>query len=382
VFIYADESGNSGRRIFDTQLIYRQGAILAVEDVQPALEAVILPFLAAEHLDRIHAHKLPEETVASLGTEILDALNNTCAWKFHITEIDKSYIATTKFVDTVFDSGENLAVPWLWYNFEMFRHTLCCLVDEILTPRNRERFWEAYLADDMAGIQASIRNAKTYLDRLTIDRRLRQVVVEAFLFVLKHPEQFTLLASKTRRSYQGHTPNMIAFSSLLRAIHDFVDEHGSEPFGFYHDQQQEFGRSMREMHELFGPLRYKDNDTGGWPDIARVEYSLAKFSMPSSKEMAALQATDLLLWTYQRNPSTAALTDFRVRLKERVDPFLINRRMSELIVAACRKRDRERALSDVELAKGKEMAIRLEERRLARVSDFEAAKYARIRAPS
>jgi hypothetical protein len=92
VFIYADESGNSGRRIFHTQPIYRQGAILAVEDVQPALEAVILPFLAAEHLNRIHAHQLPEETVASLGTKILDALNNTCPWTFHITEIEKSYI--------------------------------------------------------------------------------------------------------------------------------------------------------------------------------------------------------------------------------------------------------------------------------------------------
>jgi len=381
VFIYADESGHSGRKIFDSPPIYRQGAILAVADVQPALEVVVRPSLASEGVDRIHAHKLSEEKVAAIGAKFLDILDETGPWKFHITEIEKPYIATAKFVDTIFDSGENLAVPWLWYNFEMFRHTICCLIDRVLTQRNKEGFWEAYLADNMAGIQASIRNAKTYLDRLDIDRRLRQVVTEAFLFALKHPEQFTLLASMKRRSYQGHTPNMIGFSSLIQAIHGFVDEYRSEPIAFYHDQQQEFGQSMREMHELFGPLRYQDNDKGVLPDVERAKYDLAKFSMPSSKQMAALQATDLLLWAYQRDPVTCALRDVRDRLRQRVDPFCIGRRMSELIVAAWRRRDRDRTLSDIEIAQGKEAAKRIEERRLAAVRDFEAAKHLGTRAP-
>jgi hypothetical protein len=40
---------------------------------------------------------------------------------------------------------------------------------------------------------------------------------------------------------------MVAFSTLLQAVHVFVDDHGSPPVAFYHDRQQEFGRSMQEV---------------------------------------------------------------------------------------------------------------------------------------
>jgi hypothetical protein len=253
----------------------------------------------------------------------------------------------------------------------MFRHVLCCAVDDMLTPRNRERFWWTFLADDVAGLQSCIRNAETYLDRITDDRRLRQVVRDAFRLALRHPAELTLSASKGRRAYQGHAPNMVAFSTLLQAVHDFVDNYERPPVAFYHDRQQQFGRSMQEMHDLFGPIRREDGDTG-IPKVARTDYDLAQFSMPSSKEMAALQATDLLLWVVQReNGEGESFLKARNRLEENLNDFFISRWMSELIVRSWLTRIYGREINEAQLAKAQKMISESERARLSRVAELE-----------
>src|ERR1039457_1582872 len=96
--------------------------------------------------------------------------------------IEKAYLVTTKFVDTIFDSGENKGARWQWYNIQYFRHTICCHIDDMLTEHNRRAFWHAYLTDDHEGVKAAVRNARTYLDRVTKDRRLITVILDAFDF--------------------------------------------------------------------------------------------------------------------------------------------------------------------------------------------------------
>lgn len=39
MFIYADESGNTGRQIFQAPELYRIGAILSVNDVESGMQA-------------------------------------------------------------------------------------------------------------------------------------------------------------------------------------------------------------------------------------------------------------------------------------------------------------------------------------------------------
>ena len=374
MFIYADETGNSGRNIFDKQEVYCLGAIFSVTDIEAAIGSIIRPFLGRHGLDRAHAHKLEESLVAELGMAIIDTLNGAGEWSLHLTNIHKPYLATTKFVDTIFDSGENVAVPWHWYNLQLFRHVLCCAIDELLTPLNRQRFWEAYLADDMALIQVCIRNAGTYLTRRIGDSRLRQVIREAFDFALRHPEQFTLSASKGRRGYQGHTPNMVAFSSLLGQIHKFAAATDSKPIAFYHDRQQEFGRSMQELHELFGPIEHIEDRRGGWPEIRRVGYELAKFSMPSSKDMAALQAVDVLLWLIQRERRLTTAKTTLDMLRPKASDFYISRWMSELIVRSRLKQVYSEDLSDEQLANAKVMLSGWDSARLKRVAEIEKEK--------
>src|SRR5262249_160157 len=154
---------------------------------------------------------------------LIDVLDEVGAWAFFVFSINKKFHVAAKFVDLVFDSGENLAVPPMWYGLEIYRHTICQVVDECMTDPTSDPFLRAFLADDINEICECMRNVSVYVTRKVTDWRVREVVRDAFSFALKHPEQFTLLAAKKRKGYQGHTPNIVGFTALFRAIHKFVD---------------------------------------------------------------------------------------------------------------------------------------------------------------
>ncbi|HVN89926.1 MAG TPA: hypothetical protein VMT61_08930 [Candidatus Binataceae bacterium] len=124
--IYADESGHSGKNIFAPPAFYRQGAILSVDDIEPIVSSVLNGYRAELGVPEIHANEIqPASKVAEIANKLMDALDEGTIWQFSITIIEKPYLATTKFVDSVFDSGENLGARWLWYRSSDSAPALC-----------------------------------------------------------------------------------------------------------------------------------------------------------------------------------------------------------------------------------------------------------------
>ena len=248
--LFADESGNTGREIFNEPEFYHAGAIIAVDDIDDIVRTVIEPEVKNTGSTRFHANESPASKVAQVARKIIDALDKSTKWTFHATRIQKPYIATTKFVDTVFDNGENIGARAIWYQHQYFRHTICCAIDDMLTDANRKAFWDAFLANDHEAFTATVKKARSYLDRCVKDRRLHEVILDAFKFAERFPEEITL-GGRGRRAYRGHTPNMIAFSVLMDAAHKFADRQGVVPETFIHDEQKEFGGAMAEVYKIF-----------------------------------------------------------------------------------------------------------------------------------
>ena len=159
MYIYADESGHSGRQIFNDPESYLQGAILSVDDIDPIVSPIVTKYCTELGVERLHANEILPHKVTEIARDFLSAINEV-RWEFHLTIINKPYISTTKFVDTIFDYYENLSVPRFWYEHEFFRHTLCLLFNNVLTDKSKRQFWEAYLKDDPSGIKRVIKNAK------------------------------------------------------------------------------------------------------------------------------------------------------------------------------------------------------------------------------
>lgn len=369
MYIYADESGHSGRHIFNDPLYYFQGAIISEIDPEPILSEVAEKYLAELGLTMLHANEMRQSIVERIAASFLCLLDQI-KWIFHITAIEKPYLAVTKFVDSLFDSYENKGVRWLWYNHEYFRHTLCILFDEILLREDKKSFWTAYLADDFNRIASVVEIALQRINAIKIDKRLRQVVVEGLNFALKYPEEITLLASMTKKSYKGHTPNMVAFSSLIQAVHKFCKENNMKPEAFVHDSQSEFGSTMREYHNLFSRVRLEHNSSGLALQGERVEYDLGKFSLSLSKQSVGLQAVDIFLWLFQRRDKIKSI-GLRNELLYVTEPFYISRNSSERIVIGWLLKLSNSDLTEEDIERGKTTIKRMEDIHLKQLMEFE-----------
>jgi hypothetical protein len=332
VFAYADETGNSGRNIFDRNEYFRLGAVLSVGDIAPSIAMVLAPILEDKSVDRIHAHEWPETEVAMVGQAIIDALDQSGPWTFNLTEIHKPYMAPTKFVDVIFDAGENKAVPGEWYWDELNRHVLCLTIDNAMSRDAAELFWSSYLSDDFDGITRCLDYIDKGLRMAECAPAIRHVIREAFGFARQKPAEFTLSHTQKKKGYQASSPNVVAFTQLFQAIHEFAAQHKSLPERLIHDQQDEFRKALAETYQHFGNIIWQDSLDGSFPEISLADYDLAQFEMPSSKDNAGLQATDLLLWATQREEKTEELAALKARLRHKTIDFYVSRRMSELIV--------------------------------------------------
>jgi hypothetical protein len=78
MYIYADESGHSGRHIFNDPLFYYQGAIISEADTEPLLHEVAEKYRNELGVERLHANEiLPHivEQIASVFLSLLGPVN-------------------------------------------------------------------------------------------------------------------------------------------------------------------------------------------------------------------------------------------------------------------------------------------------------------------
>lgn len=368
MYIYADESGHSGRHIFNDPLFYFQGAIISEIDTEPLLAEVAGKYTAELGLTRLHANEIRPHIVERIAASFLCLLDHI-KWVFHITVIEKPYLAVTKFVDSLFDSYENKGARWLWYNHELFRHTLCILFDDILFEEDKKAFWTSYLKDDFARIASVVKIALQRLNIVPLDKRLHQVAVEGLNFALEHPEEITLLANQTKKSYKGHTPNMVAFSSLIQAVHRFCRENNMKPEAFVHDSQSEFGSTMKEYHDLFGKVRLEHNSSGLALQGDRVEYDFGKFSLSLSKQSVSLQAVDIFLWLSQRRDKIKSI-GLNDKLLDVTEPFYISRISSEMITRGWLYKLSNCDLTEEQIEEGEKTIEKMENIHLEKLKEF------------
>jgi len=358
MFVYADESGHTGKHIFNDPKFYLQGAILSVDDPEHILAPIVDNLKSKHSLTKIHANELPQPLVEEIAFSLLEAIKNS-NWVFHVTVIEKPYLSVTKFVDSIFDSAENKGARWLWYNHEFFRHSLCCFFDDLLPTEMKQQFWKAYLEDNYKSICSVLKFCLDQLNIIDTDARLKEVTKDGLTFAIENPNEITLMASQTKKSYKGHTPNMVAFISLLQSAHKFCKQNNTTPKVFVHDPQSEFGQSMREYHNLHSNVVVRGHKLGLPQSPERVEYGLGDFSLMASKDVGALQAVDIFLWLSQRMDKVQNGQICEI-LQNRIDPFYISRDMSELLRYKWIIEFSKKQLSQEEIKKGKETIRKLE----------------------
>ncbi|CAD5508884.1 hypothetical protein [Escherichia coli] len=333
IYVYADESGHSGKSIFDSRAPkYYQGAIISLGDIDHIVGDVVNRYCERLNVSRIHSNQHQEHVISAICEDLIEALKYI-SWQFSLCIINKPYLAPTKFVDLFFDSSDNPRVPFLWYNSDLLRHSICLVVNELLTKEDCVKFWDAYLSDSMPVMLQVAETLLTRIDRVS-DPRMNEVILGGLQYAISHPSEFELICTQGKSAYKGQTPNMVAFSSLMFATHTFCKTHSSSVEELIHDRSDEFRGTMREYYKIFHKLAHVEDDLGGPTLFEEAEFDLGTFNLRGSELHPALQAVDVFLWMTQRKLNTERGREVLGRLKQYISDFEISPDMSRLIVLA------------------------------------------------
>lgn len=208
MFAYVDETGNTGQNLFDEAQPYFLTAALVTRTNFDVLGRSDIATIAKRiGVSALHANELGPGKIEQIAGDLLRTLKKADA-RFILSKVEKRYLAVIKIVDHIFDSGENLAVPWQAYNLRPLRLMLVFKIASIVDTTLVKEFWAALM--EPKSDQASRRFAVACQELLTRvhnlpDRRSREVVSQALNWAIENPEAFsTHSPTKEARYGQAH----------------------------------------------------------------------------------------------------------------------------------------------------------------------------------
>lgn len=302
MFAYADETGNTGANIFDPEQPMFMTAALLTKTNFDILHSGSLRTVAGSIGEvELHANELGIERVEKCAGQLLRIIKKADA-RFFVSRIEKRYLATTKLVDTLFDSYENKAVPWHVYNIRPLRLMTVFKVASILEVETAKKFWSALMEPnrDRAYVLLveSLKEISGNIERLPDDRS-RDLIGESITWALNNTEAIYLHTS-SKATRLEHLPNIVAFSSLLEGIEKCSQLWKRPVREIVHDRQSQFQKTLRGWHELTsnavsGVIEWT---LGEKISVRRVPGS--SFRISSAQESAGIQMVDTILWLYRR----------------------------------------------------------------------------------
>ncbi len=315
MFVFVDETGNTGGNLFDLeQPDFLTGALITKIDFDACRSGSVRSLCRRHGISSIHGSVIGVEAVEKVAGHLLRLLKEVDA-RFFISRVEKSYLLVTKLFDTFFDSGENPAVPFFTYNAKPLRLLLCFKVASLVDEAVARSFWSMLTAKNETKAREEIPGiCDTFLERVHYlpDARSREVISEAFSWARTHPEALDF--AKTRReAKKGHMPNLVAFVNLLEGLEKYSKRWKRPVRRITHDRQSQFESTLREYHRIFAEAM-EEHITwfGDSFELRRVPGS--EFRILSSEQSAGIQVADLFLWLFRQMVNGKSLPMASARL--------------------------------------------------------------------
>lgn len=302
MYAYIDETGNTGQNIFDeAQPEFITAALVTRVNFDVLYERQVKSIAKKIGVDALHANEIGIAKAESIADDIQEVLKKADA-RLLVSIVEKKYLAVTKIVDYIFDSGENKAVPWQAYNLRPLRLLLVFKIASIVDYEIARIFWSS-LMEKKKGVAYEKYVQACELLRQRVgdlpDHRSREIVSDALGWAIENFEAIRIHSS-SRISRYGHFPNMVGFQNLIDGLEDQSRRWGRAVKLIVHDAQLEFERNLKELHSIYSNA---SPDPLYWPgDEPRVLRSVfgSAFRMATENESVGIQVVDLLLWLFKR----------------------------------------------------------------------------------
>ena len=387
---YIDESGNTGVNLFDPdQPYFLNVAMSSPVDFDEVFRERVARLAHAVGVDYLHASEMGVGRVESIAQSLI-VLIQFAQVRFYFTSVKKPDVAVMKFFDAIFDPGENPAAPHHGYYIRELRFLLLLKFAAILEPDDTELFWMAMMRSRPPESEsAAVSAIDNVLRRINVlpDARSRQLIGETLSWARDNIGSFSFWRLRKQQRY-GNLPNLFTLPALVYGISKAAMSWDSKVDGIIHDQQSQFGRTLKQWHssslqwhslfqstdaesmdyfETFFAHTFKDMPSQ-LPYIRESQFGIA-----DSKDSPGLQVVDVVLWLVSRvvasksiGPSSSELLELCVSAD---DMFV----MSLDWIAAGAKDAlgalMSRPMSEEQLRVGKQAMKRIEELRQDRISE-------------
>jgi SEC-C motif-containing protein/uncharacterized protein DUF3800 len=296
---FTDETGNSGTHLFDLdQPYFWTGTLVCGADIEKEGAALHATCLRLTEQKELHGNALGLSRIEKIAHPLCEFFSkHDCL--FFFTRIEKMHLAATKLFDTLMDSGINKAVSNVHYAIRAFRLPLAVQLIQIMDDNDRHEFWEAYTTGDDSSfreILTRIRSRLLLLHELgTYHDRTVQLLRDGLDWGIANPKP--LIGDGL---YELDSPNIVAFSLLMSMFHKLHQQTGAKVEAFVHDEQNQFGRFLKEHYGVFKRLDFKRTITASLLDLTELPTFDCELVMRSSEDSIGLQLADVTLWLAKR----------------------------------------------------------------------------------
>ena len=320
MYAYVDETGNTGNRIFDPdQPLFITAAMMTRCNFDVIQKASVAAIAKKAGVQALHASELGIGKVEEIAPDLLKLLKAANA-RFFLSRLEKRFLAATKLIDTYFDCGENLAVPWQMYSLRKLRLLLTFKVASVLTEAIAQTVWDCLTAKrEGTSIALFVEGAKALLGNAHYlpDARSQQVVTEAMQWAIDHPENFSIHTKRKAFRY-SHSPNFVAFTSLVMGIDEVSKAWSSPVREIVHDRQVEMQTTLRFHHEIVTNASERVFHWPGSAPISMRQVAGSALRMATEETSPGLQVIDVISWLFRRALTGEDIGSDGERLLQRV----------------------------------------------------------------
>jgi len=198
------------------------------------------------------------------------------------------------------------------------------------------------------------------------DARSRKIVKDAFEWALENPEAIQIY-SRTPTFKYAHLPNIAVFPQVLGGIERKSREWRRNVIEIVHDQQSQFGPTLKGWHDLTSNAKPGSITLLGGEKVEVRSVAGSKLVISDAESSAGIQLIDVILWLFKRLSDGDALPEncldfmnYVIRMGGMYDLSLenISRYLSETLT-----RLEDVPLSEEQLKKAQELLEFDEERR-------------------
>lgn len=302
MYFYVDESGQTGKNLFDdAQPVLFYGLLSSPCDLNETVRPFVEKMRHSLGVERLHAAELGNAGLARIASQ-LHTIQRKNRFHFDFFTIRKLDHALICFFDQVFDQGVNKAVPYAWY-WTPLRFPLLFQLARLFDLSLTKKAWEARnsLSSERANI-ALVEICETLLRRLHIidDPRGREILSDALRWAKQFPDEIQYNVHARNASDQI-SPNLIAFQSVLHGIYSRLEGSQAVASSIVVDRQSQFNKAQEWLADLYRDARGQVLPGGmGLPGMNLMHVPDIPITCTPGTENVGLELVDMYLWTIKR----------------------------------------------------------------------------------